>query len=514
VSTFRSVAVFFDPLVTDVDALSDVMVRLQADTTYTNVVSGFSRTFEIPVAYGGEAGPDLDAVAEYARCTPQEVVNRHSARTYRVFMLGFLPGFPYMASVEDSIAVPRRAAPRARVARGAVGIAGRQTGIYPRESPGGWQIIGRTALDVFDPLRTPPALFAPGDTVRFVAVADESARWKDPSEPGTSRAGFYGPPATRYLTVLRPGLLTTVQDSGRWGHQNSGVPVAGAMDAVSHRLANALVGNPPQAAALEATVLGPELRLEQETTMAMAGADLQPRLDDADVPMHTSVRIAPGSILRLGQRRSGARAYVAFDGGIAAPAVLGSRATDARSGLGGFDGRALRAGDRLPLGDVEAGEGSRRSSDLRIFRRPEGLRLPGSSGGARVRVMPGPQADAFAPQAFRTLHTARFVISPASNRMGYRLTSDQPIAHGAVADMISDVTFPGGVQVPPSGDPILLMADRQTTGGYPQIAIVITADLPLAAQLAPGDWIEFAPCTRSEAMAALVAQEGRLLAVR
>jgi antagonist of KipI len=278
---------------------------------------------------------------------------------------------------------------------------------------------------------------------------------------------------------------------------------------VAHRVANAIVGNPRDAATLEATLLGPELRIEQPTTVAVAGADLKPTLDGADVPRDTPVRCNAGAVLRFGERRSGARAYVAVDGGIATPPVLGSRATHLLSGLGGVEGRALKAGDRLPLGD--AAEDSRKPSGLR---RPEGLRLPPPGAGARVRVLPGPQADLFARDAFDLLQRTRFTISPQSDRMGYRLTSSHAIVRTTAAEMISDAAFVGALQVPPSGDPILLMADRQTTGGYPQIAIVITADLPLAAQLAPGDWLEFDMCTRADAIAALVAQEGRLLAVR
>jgi KipI family sensor histidine kinase inhibitor len=514
VSTFQSVAVFFDPLATDVAAVAAALHEV-AEGSY--VVSGVSRTRDVPVVYGGYAGPDLGEVAAHAGLTPEAVIERHASKTYRVFMLGFVPGFAYMGSVDEAIAAPRRATPRVRVRAGSVGIAGRQTGIYPRESPGGWQIIGRTPLQLFDPDRTPPALFAPGDQVRFVPEAprdgapyarehDTSVREHD-GEPDTRRAGLYGPPMGRSVTVLRPGLLTTVQDSGRWGYQDQGVPVAGPMDTVSHRLANALVGNPRGAATLEATLLGPELRVEQDTTVAITGGDLQASVDHAEIAMHTSVHCRAGAVLRFGQRRSGARAYVAFDGGIAVPLVLGSRATHVLSGLGGVEGRALKAGDRLPLGP---------RADLKVGPYTRGPRADLQVGpdGARLRVLPGPQSDAFDGDAFARLQTTRFTISPQSDRMGYRLSSPQAISRATAAEMISDVAFTGALQVPPSGDPILLMADRQTTGGYPQIAMVITADLPLAAQLGPGDWLEFELCTRADAIAALVQQEGRLLAVR
>jgi biotin-dependent carboxylase-like uncharacterized protein len=283
------------------------------------------------------------------------------------------------------------------------------------------------------------------------------------------------------------------------------------MDRRSHRLANALVGNAPDAAALEATLLGPELRFEQPVRVAITGADLGASVDGTAVAVDSVHACAAGSVLRFGGRRLGTRGYVALEGGIDVPRVLGSRATHIVSELGGIDGRALKAGDRLPLGEPGSQMG-----------RPAGAAPLAIAGGARVRVMRGPQDEYFDEQAFDVLQRTRFVISPQSNRMGYRLVGGSertrptvegrpgPFGPGA---MISDATFMGGLQVPPSGEPILLMADRQTTGGYPQIATVITADLPLAGQLAPGDWIEFALCTRREAIAALKEQEEALRAV-
>ena len=517
VATFRSVTVFFDPLSTDAAA---VAAALHEDTDATPPESS-GRTIDVPVVYGGSAGPDLAQVAAFAGCSPETVIERHAARAYRVFMLGFLPGFAYMAPVDETIAAPRRATPRLRVPAGSVGIAGPQTGVYPRDSPGGWQIIGRTEVSLFDPDSLPPALLAPGDRVRFVptAAADavsSSGRTEIRPKADTTPRG-----ATRHATVLRPGLLTTIQDVGRWGFQDLGVPVSGPMDHAAHRLANALVGNPRDAATLEATWLGPELRMEQETRVAVAGGDLHATLDGADVPLHAPVRCRAGSMLRFGDRRSGARAYVAFDGGIAVPPVLGSRATHVLSGLGGFGGRALKAGDRVPLGDPGAALAARRTDRavVRSDARAESLVAVAadlqvhSAGGARLRVLPGPQAEHFAPSALEVLQGTRYTISPQSDRMGYRLAGGAPVPCATSSDMISEAAFVGGVQLPPSGGPILLMADRQTSGGYPQVAVVITADLPLAGQLGPGDWIEFEACDRADAIAALIELEGKLLAV-
>lgn len=275
------------------------------------------------------------------------------------------------------------------------------------------------------------------------------------------------------------------------------------MDLASHRIANALVGNDRMAASLEATLVGPEIRIDTGALLAVAGADLGARIDGQELPMHRPVRCRPGSVLRFGERRSGFRAYIAFSGGIAVPPDLGSRSTHTLCGLGGQGGRPIATGDRLPLGV----EGTARPW------RPVNIPSPRMAGGARLRVLPGPQHDRFPGDALDILGRTRFTITPQSDRMGYRLTGGTiPSVEGR--EMISDATFTGALQVPPSGDPILLMSDRQTTGGYPQIATVITADLPISGQLAPGDWVEFEVCARRDAMSALIAQEGAILALR
>jgi antagonist of KipI len=351
---------------------------------------------------------------------------------------------------------------------------------------------------MFDADQWPAALLAPGDSVRFVPQSHEP-----PREMTRVSAGPQSTTARRAITVIEPGLFTTIQDAGRWGHQASGVPVSGAMDWIAYRTANAIVGNEPGSAAIEATLTGPKLRFDQRTTFAIAGADFGATLDGVRVPHCAAVSAPSGSVLRFNTRVSGARAYVAVDGGVDVPRVLGSRSAHLLSRMGGTHGRTLLQGDRLGLGGESTP--NRRRKPI-----PEATAY-GRGGGARLRVLPGPQTKYFPDDAMDVLQRTRFVVSSQSNRMGYRLQGD-PIPRLLEREMISDAAFTGGIQVPPSGEPILLLADRQTTGGYPQLAVVITADIPLAAQLAPGDWIEFRVCSRSEALSALVAQEARLLA--
>jgi KipI family sensor histidine kinase inhibitor len=503
VPTCRSVAVAFDPLRTDVAGITEAIQR----TADGPVAAEAGRTVDIPVEYGGEAGPDLEEVAARSGLSPEEVVARHASRPYRVLMLGFLPGFAYLGPVDSSIVAPRRPSPRRRVPPGSVAIAGGQTGIYPQASPGGWQIVGRTTLHPFAASRTPPALLSPGDAVRFVPAAPGSlgsfdAAWAEVPSTGPARPEPAGvrPPTSplvgRGVTVLTAGLMTTVQDGGRWGHQHEGVPVSGAMDLEALRRANHAMGHPPTAAALEATLSGLELRVDHAGAVAIAGADLGATLDGRPVPLHTPTSCGAGAVLRLTGRARGTRAYVAFDGAIDVAPCLGSRATDMTSGLGGLGGRRLRAGDRLTLGASAAGSSRREPAATR----------PVPAGGARVRVLPGPHDEWFSAGAIALLQRTRFELTPESNRMGYRLHGPQPVPRDP-REMLSDATCAGGLQVPPSGQPILLMADRQVTGGYPIIATVITADLPVAGQLAPGDWIEFELCTRGEAIRALAEQE-------
>jgi antagonist of KipI len=293
-------------------------------------------------------------------------------------------------------------------------------------------------------------------------------------------------------------MLTTVQDLGRAGYQGLGVPVSGPMDSYSHRIANEVLGNDPRAAALEVTLLGPELLAEGDLTCAIAGAEIDTTVDGRPAPRHQPFEVRSGARIRFGARGKGTRITLAVQGGFDVPLTLGSRATHLVSRMGPFGGRSLRAGDVLPVGPP----GPARAT---LHAKP--LDLP--DGGAALRVLPAVHRERFTDDAWGLLIRARFTVSPQSNRMGYRL--DGPaLGHTGPADILSEAMPLGAIQVPASGQPILLMAERQTTGGYATIANVITADLPIAGQLAPGDWISFTPITHLEALAALRDREAGL----
>ena len=320
------------------------------------------------------------------------------------------------------------------------------------------------------------------------------------------------------LLVIRSGLLTTVQDLGRWGHQHRGVPVAGAMDTTSHRLANRLVGNPESAATLEVTVTGPELVFDAPAVFAVAGAEFELSLDDVPVAMNQRCVAAAKQTVTFGTRLAGARAYLAFAGGVDVPVVLGSRSTHLTSGMGGLAGRALRPGDRLPVRLSP-------SDRFPVGTSPEPRPAPGrpASGppiagvtllpkeGARVRVLEGPDTDVFGKGEMARFCTTQYRVTSESNRMGYRL-SGRRLTRSNLDDPLSSAIPNGSVQVPASGEPIVLLADRQTVGGYPRIATVISADLPVLGQLTASHWIEFETCSHETARRALVALEQSLIA--
>lgn len=308
---------------------------------------------------------------------------------------------------------------------------------------------------------------------------------------------------TAGVQVLRPGLLSTVQDLGRWGWQAYGVSVAGPMDPRAHRLANALVGNPPEAATIEITLVGPELLFDDERTVAVCGADFVVTVGDHLAAHAAAFRVPRGACLRFGARAHGSRAYLAIEGGVTVETVFGSRATHLPSRIGGFGGRSLTAGDRLPLGPVM----SRRA----IGQRAPEITLP--SGHARLRFVPAGDVGHFRRDALPRLQSSRYTLRTESDRMGYRLEGPaiRTLARGTMLSRPSPI---GSIQVPHDGQPIVLMADRQTTGGYPTLGTVITADVGLAGQLSPGDTVAFATCTQQEALAALIAQERALMSVR
>lgn len=452
-----------------------------------------AREVEIPVCYGGEMAPDLSALGAAKGLSEADVVALHSGADYLVHAIGFAPGFPYLGGLPSALATPRRSTPRLLVPAGAVGIGGAQTGVYPFATPGGWNLIGRTPLSLFAWERPRPALLAVGDRVRFRPISPAEFA-STSSEPAAAPASV--PHGDRFFTVVRPGLHTSIQDLGRPGRRHDGVTAGGAADAFSLRLLNLLVGNDESAAGLEFTLLGPTIRFECDAVIAVGGAPT------SALPLWRPLTVSAGTMVEFGPVSAGCRGYLAVAGGIDVPVVLGGRGLHGRAGFGGGVGRVLAGGDEVPLGAVTAGVAPGAwHLDERM--------LPWHDSPGVLRVLPDSDGACFQAGAWST----RFQVSAKSDRMGVRLLGPGLVGD-AGGERLSSAVVPGTVQIPPDGQPIVLLVDAQTIGGYPRLGQVIAADLPKVAQLRPGQHVEFRPVDRDEAMAARAAREGALARLR
>jgi biotin-dependent carboxylase-like uncharacterized protein len=287
------------------------------------------------------------------------------------------------------------------------------------------------------------------------------------------------------FSVLTAGAYTTVQDMGRYGYQQMGIPVSGVLDTFSYRVANMLVDNPGSAAVLEITVMGPRLEIQMEADIAVTGAEIGMTLNDQPVKGWKSIRTKPGDILNIQQVKSGCRAYLAISGGIEVPVVMGSRSTYVGGKLGGYRGRPLKEGDRIKCGQPKLlGTPCQIPADM----------IPPYPSQIIIRAIPGPQDDFF-QEGLATLFQSEFMVSPKADRMGYRLQGPNiKLAEGMPKSIISEPTMPGGVQIPADEQPIILLVE-QTVGGYTKIVTVISTDLPKVAQATPGDTIRFEKVT-------------------
>ncbi len=320
------------------------------------------------------------------------------------------------------------------------------------------------------------------------------------------------------IEVLKGGLLNTVQDAGRFGYQKEGILVSGAMDLQAMRIANLLVANPKNAAVLEITMAGPTLRFTKDMLVAITGAHLSPRINHTPVGLWKPVLVRQGSELTFGAPLQGCRAYLAVAGGIKTDPVLGSRSTYLRASIGGYKGRALQSGDiidsdapcdmALQLID-KLSEKKQPLPYITTNWLPASLFLPPYHNAGILRVTKGPEYPIFAAQSQQTFWTTPFVVSPQSDRMGYRLEGST-LHISTPAELLSGAVSFGTIQVPADGNPIVLMADHQTTGGYPRIGTVISTDLPLLAQCKPGDSIRFKEVTLPEAQQLFIEQEQKM----
>ncbi|KMK91113.1 biotin-dependent carboxyltransferase family protein [Rossellomorea marisflavi] len=317
------------------------------------------------------------------------------------------------------------------------------------------------------------------------------------------------------IEVLKPGLLTTIQDLGRTGFQQYGVSVSGSIDPLAHKVANLLAGNESGAALIEITLTGPHLRFHGQTLLSICGADFSPTINGVPQPLWKPLRVDEGDILRFGTTKEGCRAYLAVAGGIEVPEVMGSHSTYLRAGIGGYRGRALQKGDRLTVGTPSC-LAKEMSNELSMNPQTDWsipYELIGHARSRTIRIMPGNEYGHFQKESREALFNQSYTVSPRSDRMGCRL-SGPALQTEAHRDMISEAVTSGTIQVPPDGQPIILLADRQTTGGYPKIAEVASIDLPRIAQAKPGDELRFAPITHEEAQRLYLRRERQLRELR
>jgi KipI family sensor histidine kinase inhibitor len=498
VPAFRSVLLVYDPLRVDFATLAERAEAAARKAVPASRDAG--RLVEVPIVYGGSSGPDLQAVAEACGLTPADVIALHSASPYTVYMLGFAPGHPYLGPLSPLLRLPRRASPRPRVPAGSVGVADQFTNIYPRDTAGGWHLLGRTTLQVFDHHRDPAFLLAPGDRVRFVPVVATTYDPVGAAGRATGAAPVPTLPTPRHpvFEVLAPGLMTTVQDLGRPGWRRYGVPASGALDRGAHVAANLAVGNAPGAATLELSFPGPRLRAAAPAEIAVTGADFTPRHNGAPIDPGRPLWVQPGDVVEFAEPRGGQWAYLSVAGGFDVPEVLGSRSTYVRGGLGGVEGRPLRAGDVLGRG--EGGPGLRRRQRAASLARQHDA----------IRVVLGPQIDAFSADAQTGWLAGAFEVTAQRDRSGMRLRGPG-LRHKSSAEILSDGLLPGAVQVPAEGHPIVILADGPTTGGYCKIASVISADLDRVAQAPPGSALRFEAVAVAEAHVAWTAYVADLM---
>lgn len=509
--------------------------------------SAAARHVDIPVDYRGQ---DLEALAEHLGISRAELIERHTGCDYQAAFAGFAPGFVYLTGGHACFAqVPRLATPRTRVPAGSVALAGHFSAVYPKDSPGGWQLIGATPLAMWDLRRSEPALVQPGFRVRFAdraqphrtislpASAPASASAAEgtgtgasagagagakpsagmaagrPPSPG-ARTGAASAPAAplaqlprvapdmpdalhapAHLHVISPGLQTLFQDAGRRGMTGMGVSASGALDGAAMRAANRCVGNPPGAPVLENTLGGLQLRCAGHAVAAVTGAHARITvLTACGQRLHPGIgqpfALHDGDQLHLAAPDAGLRCYLALRGGLHVPPVLGSAACDTLAGIGPAP---LQAGDAVAAGAAIAAAALRP-----VAHEPAAAeaaaRLPRPGSEVWLTVRPGPRDDWFSPEALALLAGQRWQVTAQSNRVGMRLAGSAPLTRNAAhqgAELPSEGTPSGALQVPASGQPVLFLADHPLTGGYPVIAVLASGQLDLAAQVPPGAWLRF-----------------------
>lgn len=447
---------------------------------------------EIPVRYEGD---DLEEVARLTGLTTDEVIRRHTGSEFTVAFCGFAPGFGYLSGGDPVLHVPRRQTPRTKIPAGAVALAGAFSGVYPQASPGGWQIIGITPLEMWDIARDPPALLQPGQRVRFYDLAKRTAVLKAEIGPDTKAdrpvvSGKKGGGVT--LTVRSAPVPALFQDTGRFGKTGQGVSVSGALDKGALRSANRAVGNLSDFACLEIMLGGFSFVASGRAVIALTGASCPITITDErgrriEAPVYRPIALEPGDIVTLGPPVAGMRSYLAVRGGFAVEPVLGSRSADTLARVGP---EAVTAGTVLEVCSDTSG-----LSGVSLNETPVD-KLPAENDVVTLDVVMGPRTDWFTETGLARLTGQLWRVTPQSNRVGIRLAGDAPLERIDTTELPSEGTATGAIQVPHNGQPVLFLADHPLTGGYPVIGTVAEYHLDLAGQIPVNARIRFRPISR------------------
>jgi len=486
-------------------ALNRAVARAEINDLLANILSNKrlntaqDSVHRIRVCYDPELAPDLLASAEKCKLTVREFINRHKNSVITVDILGFMPGFAYCSGLDPSLRLPRLEKPRTTVPPGSVAIAELQTAIYPKTTPGGWNIIGRSPDLLFDPLKDRPSLLNAGDRVQFIEIdidqfkkiqAEESLNISQHIKKYDSQKGA--------VEVISSGLLTTIQGLPRYGLAHLALSAGGAIDKEGARLANALVGNSEDAAGLEITGTGPKLLFHLDAWVAWVGAQCVVKIDGQIIPGNRPVYIRQGQILSFGAMTQGYRIFLVFRGGIESEFILGSRGSHLSAGIGD---KQVQKGDILCLSKPLREAPLLKKLHQEHHAYPKwSVASPSLSGQniQLIKAIPSVHLNLLNTQEQASLWKSIWTVSSQSNRMGMRLDSDFSISSPINGIASQGILF-GTLQLPPSGQPILMMAEHATTGGYPRLLETIESERSKLAQLRPGEKIQFVPITLEEA---------------
>lgn len=452
------------------------------------------KTHVVKICYDLEVALDLKDCAQRTHLSIDNFIQRHQAATYTVDILGFMPGFAYLSGLDPQLSLPRRPTPRPAVPAGSVAIAENQTAIYPRDTPGGWNIIGKSPIRLFDSNINPPTLFMPGDLVKLEQISLDELHQ---IEQSLIRNRFTSIPVKNdaMIEVLQAGALTTIQDAPRIGFSHWAVGPGGAVDQTSLKLANALVGNSLDTAALEITSTGPKLQFTQSTLLAWVGAQCLVNINGISMPSHRPIWVPENSILSIGHIENGFRVTLAIAGGLDISPELGRCGSHLAAGLGP---PLIKRGDLIPIKRSELTAHLNHHKKINIPKWQIKPLFEMSLEIQEIKALPGRHLSLLSPLEQKQFWETVWTVSKQSNRMGIRLDSDFKPSE-VLTGIPSEAIGFGTLQFPPSHQAIILLAEHQTTGGYPRFAEVIESEHMKLAQLQPSKKIKFAPITLEQA---------------